>query len=202
MAAFFIFVLLGIHAPGRHAMPHTQSSGQAQLPRKVVLETIECAPKKPPAPPKPPPPKDGLWVPFDVQDALLHDSITDGVDASRFYVAVSLPSFVTLTANPAALDFAVTLGNGATVTSTHPLVRDGSGYRLLNPGAVDYWMLTAAQGGVATRLGVSGIEIQGTQPGSASLGVAQYFGSNPMNAFSAPVTQPVPNGGSTRIVKY
>jgi cytochrome c len=30
MAAFFIFVLLGIHAPGRHAMPHTQSSGQAR----------------------------------------------------------------------------------------------------------------------------------------------------------------------------
>jgi hypothetical protein len=30
IAAFFIFVLLiGIHAPGGHAMPRTQNSGQA-----------------------------------------------------------------------------------------------------------------------------------------------------------------------------
>src|SRR5580765_8413396 len=35
IAAFFIFVLLtGIHAPGRHAMPRTQNSGQAHLGRR------------------------------------------------------------------------------------------------------------------------------------------------------------------------
>jgi hypothetical protein len=30
MAAFFNFVLLGIHAPDGHGMPHTQNYGQAQ----------------------------------------------------------------------------------------------------------------------------------------------------------------------------
>jgi len=31
IAAFFNFVLLGIDAPARHAMPRTQNSGQARL---------------------------------------------------------------------------------------------------------------------------------------------------------------------------
>lgn len=30
IAAFLVFVLLGIHAPWRHALPGTQNSGQAQ----------------------------------------------------------------------------------------------------------------------------------------------------------------------------
>ena len=34
-AAFVVFLLVGIHAPGRAAMPHTQNSGQAHLRRSV-----------------------------------------------------------------------------------------------------------------------------------------------------------------------
>jgi hypothetical protein len=35
MAAFFNFVLLGIHAPDGHGMPHTQNFGQARMAEKL-----------------------------------------------------------------------------------------------------------------------------------------------------------------------
>lgn len=159
--------------------------GSSKVPRKVVLETLECAPPPPPPPPPPaPPPKSIYWTPYDLINFVADRSITDGIDASEFYVATSLPGFAALNGSTASIGFLVRLANGLTVSSSHALARDGNGFRLANPAALDYWMSTTARDKVSTRWEVSGIGVNGLQVGSGTYGVAQYFKSAPISASS------------------
>jgi hypothetical protein len=176
------------------------SGGSLKMPRMVVLETLECVPAPAPSPPPPPkPPKGTYWAPWDLLEIYTDQSWTDGLNASSYYAAVSLPGFAALSSAQPVMDITASLQNGSAVTSSHALVRDGNGFSFQNPAAVDYFMGMTARDRISAQWGLSGIGVIGTQTGSGMYGVAQYAGSLPISALSGFIQVSSGTGGSVRV---
>jgi hypothetical protein len=123
--------------------------------------------------------------------------------ADQFFVALSLPSFVTLDSTGATMEAVATLENGNQSSAAFSLVRDANGFRFANAGAVDYWSATAGANAVSGTWSISNMTVVASQAGSGRFGVAQALGSKLLSSFSSAMTVTAgSNGPPGRYTSY
>jgi len=173
------------------------------VPVQRIKVSVECTqlPPPPPPPPPPSPPKLEIWDPFDYNLSVLMPDQLSSYQAGLFYVGVSLPGFVALTdAQPQLSTWAIQ-ANGSQQTANFGMYRDGNGFRLSNPGAVDYWSATAAGGARYGGWQVTGVVARSIATGYGRFGVAQSMGALVVSSFADTITVSSPTTRGTNVNK-
>lgn len=149
---------------------------------KIPLQRTEWRIKCTSEPTPPPAPKDkptsGAYDPslfllgmgqFIVED---HQSY---FSSANFYFPVSLPSFLGFASDRAQLRFESLLANGSMARMDAALVRNGSGFDIAAPHAVDYWTSTTGAAAVRGSWTVSEVAVQAHSAGSGHYGIGSTY---------------------------
>ena len=156
-----------------------------KVPIRMIRAEIECEAVPPPLPPPPPVPRTCSTITScDVDLAYLDFTALSQFRADQFFTQISLPSIASLASVTAQFNLTAALANGTTANAAFPMVRDGSGFRFANSGAVDYWASTTGASVIASRWHVSDVAVRGLAAGVDLYTFESRLGTTVLNRLS------------------